>query len=147
MKVFLGVDHKGVIFKEMINTYLRNKDIEVINCKIENNPDDDHNDFALEVCSGVLENNGSFGILVCSTGIGMSIDANKIKGIYCAKVDDVDDAYYSRLHNGANVLALGIKHSEEEVKEIIDTFLKTAVSNEERYLKRIEKVKKLENNA
>lgn len=147
MKVFLGVDHKGVVFKDLIINHLQSKNIEVINCSIPNNPDDDHVDFALEVCSGVLKNNGSFGILVCSTGIGMSIDANKVKGIYCAKVDDVDDAYYSRLHNGANVLAISIKHSEEEVKIIIDTFLATAVSDNERYLRRIEKVKKLEKSA
>lgn len=147
MKVFLGVDHRGVVFKELIINHLQNKNIEVINCSIPNNPDDDHIDFALEVCEGVLENNGSFGILVCATGIGMSIDANKVKGIYCAKVDDVDDAYYSRLHNGANVLAISIKHSEEEVKNIIDKFLETDVSDKERYLNRIEKVKKLENKA
>ena len=77
----------------------------------------------------------------------MSIDANKVKGIYCAKIDDKDDAFYAKAHNGANVLALGLKHDIEEIKEMIDTFLAVEGPSEEKYLRRIEKVKKMENQA
>ncbi|MDE6284853.1 MAG: RpiB/LacA/LacB family sugar-phosphate isomerase [Bacilli bacterium] len=147
IKVFFGADHKGVKFKVAIIKHLLNNGIEVIDTGIVNNPDDDHPDFAIAVCHNVLANPESIGILVCSTGIGMSIDANKIKGIYCAKVDDKDDAFYAKAHNGANVLALGIKHDIEEVKEMIDTFLMTEGPSEERYLRRIEQVKNIEKEA
>lgn len=144
IKVFLGVDHRGAKFKEELIDHLKSNGVEVIDTGIPNDPEDDHPDFAFNVCENVLKNPGSIGLLVCGTGIGMSIDANKVKGIYCAKVDDTDDAFYAKNHNGANVLALGVKHDIEEIKEMIDTFLVTKGPSEEKYLRRIEKVKKME---
>lgn len=147
IKVFLGTDHRGLKFKEDIINHLNSNGIEVIDTGIPNDPEDDHPDFAFKVCEDVLKNEGSIGILVCGTGIGMSIDANKVKGIYCAKVDDADDAFYAKNHNGANVIALGVKHDVEEIKEIIDTFLVAKGPSGEKYLRRIEKVKKMEQSA
>lgn len=145
MKVFVGFDHKGLLIKNLVIEQLEKMKVDYEVSRILNNDFDDHVDFAVDVCKNVLKNDGSFGILVCGTGIGMSIDANKIKGIYCAKVDDVDDAYYARLHNDANVLAIGIKHEKEEVEQIIEMFLNTLPSMEEKYRRRIEKVLKIEN--
>ncbi len=147
IKIFIGADHRGAKYKEEIIDYLMASEQEVIDTGLENNPVDDHLDFAVIVCENVLKNPGSVGLLFCSTGIGMSIDANKIKGIYCAKVDDKDDAFYAKNHNDANVLAFGVKHDIESIKEMIDTFLVTKGPNEEKYLRRIEKVKQLENKA
>lgn len=147
IKIFFGADHRGVKYKDEIMEYLKNNHYEVIDSGIPNDPDDDHTDFAFKVCEQVLNNSGSLGILICGTGIGMSIDANKVKGIYCAKVDDKDDAFYAKNHNGANVLAFGVKHDIEEIKEMVDTFLVTKGPNEERYIRRIEKIKKMENQA
>ena len=144
IKVFLGTDHRGVRFKELIIKHLKENGIDIIDSGLTNDPEDDHPDFAFAVCSKVLANPGSVGILVCGTGIGMSISANKVKGIYCAKVDDVDDAFYAKNHNGANVIALGIKHEIEEVYNIIDTFLATKGPSGEKYLRRIDKVIKKE---
>lgn len=140
MKVFLGVDHRGAKYKDLIIEHLSSNGIEVHDTGIPNDPCDDHCDFAFKVCSDVLANPGSIGILVCGTGIGMCISANKVKGIYCAKVDDEDDAFYAKNHNGANVLAFGVKHSEEEIKNMIDTFLATKGPTDEKYLRRINKV-------
>lgn len=140
IKVFLGTDHRGVRFKEDIMKHLKDNGIEVKDTNIPNDPEDDHPDFAFKVCEDVLANPGSVGILVCGTGIGMSISANKVKGIYCAKVDDVDDAFYAKNHNGANVIALGIKHEKEEIFNIIDTFLATKGPSGEKYIRRINKV-------
>lgn len=145
MKVFVGFDHKGLLIKNLVIEQLEKMKVDYEVSSILNNDFDDHVDFAVDVCKNVLKNDGSFGILVCGTGIGMSIDANKIKGIYCAKVDDVDDAYYARLHNDANVLAIGIKHEKEKVEQIIEMFLNTLPSMEEKYRRRIEKVLKIEN--
>lgn len=147
IKIFFGADHRGVMVKDEIIEHLKNSNYEVIDSGLSNDPNDDHPDFAFKVCDNVLHNPGSVGILVCSTGIGMSIDANKVKGIYCAKIDDKDDAFYAKAHNGANVLALGLKHDIEEIKEMIDTFLVAEGPSEEKYLRRIEKVKKMENQA
>ncbi len=144
MKVFLGFDHKGLLIKDCVLDALRKMDVDFEISSIINNSDDDYIDFAEDVCSCVLKTPNSFGILVCGTGIGMSIGANKIKGIYCAKVDDCDDAYYARLHNDANVLAMGIKHEIEEIVQIIETFLNTSTSMDKRYKNRRDKVIKLE---
>lgn len=147
IKVFLGTDHRGVRFKEDIIKHLQENGIDIIDSGLPNDPEDDHPDFAFKVCDEVLNNPGSIGILVCGTGIGMSISANKVKGIYCAKVDDVDDAFYAKNHNGANVIALGIKHEKEDIFNIIDTFLATKGPSGEKYLRRIEKVIKKEQEA
>ncbi len=145
MKVFLGADHRGAKVKELIINHLTNNGITVIDSKIPNNPLDDHPDFAFDVCQNVLKEPNSVGILVCGTGIGMSISANKVKGIYCAKVDDEDDAFYAKNHNGANVIALSIKHDEEEIKKMIDTFLATKAPSDAKYLRRINKIIAKEN--
>ncbi len=144
IKVFLGTDHRGVRFKEDIIKHLKENGIDIIDSGIANDPEDDHPDFAFKVCEEVLAHPGSIGILVCGTGIGMSIAANKVKGIYCAKVDDDDDAFYAKNHNGANVIALGIKHDKEEICNIIDTFLATKGPSGEKYLRRINKIIKKE---
>ena len=74
----------------------------------------------------------------------MSIAANKVKGIRCARVFDENDAFTAKNHNGANVIAIGINLNIEEVYKIIDTFIATKAPNEERHLRRIEKIKEIE---
>lgn len=110
---------------------------------LTNNPTDDYPDFAYLTCKKVLENN-ALGILVCGSGIGMSIAANKVKDIRCARVFDENDAFTAKNHNGANVIAIGINLNIEEVYKIIDTFIATKAPNEERHLRRIEKIKEIE---
>lgn len=139
IKVFLGVDHQGDKYKKEIIDYLKSNGIDVIDTNLPNDPSDDYPDFAFKVCQNVLDNNG-LGILVCGTGIGMSIAANKIKGIRCARVVNENDAFTAKNHNGANVIAFGVSIDIEEVKKIIDTFIVTKNPNEERHLRRIEKI-------
>ena len=136
IKVFLGVDHQGSKFKEEIVNYLKENCIDINVVDITNS--------AYAVCMNVLENNG-LGILACGSGIGMSIAANKINGIRCAKVDNSDEAFTAKNHNGANVISFSINLDKEEIFKIIDTFLATKEPTEERHLRRIEKVKKIEN--
>ena len=143
IKVFIGVDHNGVKLKELITKYLTDNGIENELVSINNTPDDDYPDIAYDVCMKVLKENG-LGILVCGTGIGMSIAANKIKGIKCARVVDEEDAITAKNHNGANVIAFSGKLKVSNIKKIIDAFILTKNPSEERHIRRINKIDKIE---
>ena len=145
MKIFIATDHRGVNIENEIVNYLTKMGMEVIQTKIPHNDTDDYVDFAIDVANNVLKNDNSLGILICGTGIGMSIAANKVKGIRAARCVDVNDAFYSKLHNGANILCLGMENSLPKMFEIIDTFINTKNADEEKHLRRIEKIIKYEN--
>lgn len=144
IKIIIGADHQGVLVRDKIMEYLKENEIEVENVNLPNDDLDDYPDFAYAVCKKVLEEN-ELGVLVCGSGIGMSIAANKVKGIRCARVINEDDAFTAKNHNGCNVIAFSAKIDFEEIKKIIDTFIATKTVDEERHLRRIEKVNKIEN--
>lgn len=143
IKIFLGVDHQGAKYKDEIIAYLKSNGIEIEASELENNATDDYPDFAYDICKKVLQEN-ALGILVCGSGIGMSIAANKVKGIRCARVFDENDAFTAKNHNGANVIAFGINLSLDTIYKIIDTFIATKNPCEERHLRRINKVEEIE---
>ncbi len=143
IKIYIGYDHQGVKCKENIENYIKDNGFEVFPCSLPNYETDDYPDFAKDVCHQVLENNG-LGILVCGSGIGMSIAANKIKGIRCARVVTSDDAFTAKNHNGANVIAFSSSLPVSTIHEIIDNFLMTKEPNEERHIRRIKKIEKIE---
>lgn len=145
MKIFIGADHRGVELKKEIIKNLEEDGFTIINTKTPNSELDDYPDFAFEVGENVLKNEESLGILICGNGIGISIAANKIKGIRCARVTTEDDAFKAKNHNGANVLALSAEFPLEKVMEIINVFISTKSASEERHLKRINKIIKYEN--
>ncbi len=145
MKIFIGCDHQGVELKKEIIKLLQEDGFSVFDTKLENNALDDYPDFAFEVGKNIINNESSLGILICGNGIGISIAANKIKGIRCARVLNEEDAFRSKNHNGANVIALGSDISLEKAMEIINVFISTKSASEERHLKRIEKIIKYEN--
>lgn len=148
MLVVIGSDHGGFQMKEIIKKYLL-----VLGYKVKDKgcfiPDRyDYPDIATEVCQDLLnEDSGGIkkiGILFCGTGIGISIAANKIKGIRCALCHDHYTAVMSRKHNNANVLALGGRTTGKEVaKEIVETFLTTNFE-EGRHETRVQKIMALE---
>ena len=142
MKIFIGADHRGIEMKAQILKHY-NDSIELFEIKNSEQNDDDYVDYAKEVSMKVAETNG-LGILICGNGIGMSIAANKIKGIRCARVWSTDDAYKAKNHNGANMIAFGADLELELVYEIIDMFINTPSASEERHLRRIEKINNLE---
>jgi len=145
MKIFIASDHRGVTTKEEITKYLNENGIEVVEIGITNNEADDYPDFAFRIGKLINENKSSIGILICGNGIGMSIAANKVNGVRCARVVDVDDAFKAKNHNGANVIAIGANLDIELIKEIVDTFISTKPASDERHLKRIDKIIKYEN--
>ena len=145
MKVFIAADHLGIDVKHNLIKYLKSNGINALEIGIENKELDDYPDFAFKLGRLVNENVGSLGILICGNGIGMSIAANKVKGIRCARVINSDDAFKARNHNGANVIAVGANIDFEILKEIVDTFISTKSADVERYLKRINKIINYEN--
>lgn len=144
MKIAIATDHNGVNEKQEIIKYLEEKGIEILDLSTDNTPTDDYPDFAFRVAKSVINNECNFGILLCGTGIGMSIAANKVKGIRCAHVSNVEEAYHTRVDNDANMIALSYKNDLFNILEMIDKFINTPFSNEERHIRRINKIKEFE---
>lgn len=135
MKIGIGSDHGGYLVKEQLKTYLQ-ENYEIIDFGTDSVESTDYPTYAFLVGNAVADKKIEKGILVCTTGIGMSIACNKVHGVRCAKVDSNEEAVLTRQHNNSNVIALSAKKSIEEIKQIIATFLTTEFSNEERHMRR-----------
>lgn len=144
MKIGIATDHRGAEIKKEVIKILEEKGYEIHDYSPVNTPTDDYIDFAIETCKAYLNNEVDFGVLLCRTGIGMSIAANKIKGIRCAKVATKEEAELTRFDNNSNVIALNYNYSLEQLAELIETFVESPFSNEERHIRRVEKLAKLE---
>ena len=142
MKIGISNDHHGVELKNKIIKYLHERGIECINFGTNDNESVDYVEYAVKLCTAINEKQVDLGILICGTGIGMSIAANKIKGIRCGKGSTVREAALTKEHNMANVIALS--EYTENVEEIVDAFINTKYSNEERHIRRIEEIAQLE---
>ena len=140
MKIYIGTDHRGVEIEKQIVSSLRDNNYEVEESNLPHSDTDDYVDFAFDVANKVKNDKDSFGILICGTGIGMSIAANKNKGIRAARCTSPMDAYHTRNDNHSNVLCLGYNQDLNVLLEIIDTFLNTKGSLEERHLRRVGKI-------
>lgn len=145
MKIYIAADHRGVDVEKQIVNYLSQMGLDVYTSNLEHYDTDDYVDFAFELANNVADNENALGILLCGTGIGMSIAANKVKGIRAARCVDVDDAFYAKNHNDANVICLSSNINIDYLYEIIDTFINTKRANEEKHLNRIKKIIKFEN--
>ncbi len=143
--IAIASDHRGVESKKAIIKYLENMNYQIIDCSKENTPTDDYPDIAFKLCNKIVNKKADIGILVCRTGIGMSIAANKVKGIRCAKINSVEDAILSRNDNGANVMTFNYTDDIEKTKKYIDAFINAEVINDERHKRRVEKILKYEN--
>ncbi len=147
MKISLGCDHGGFALKLQIAAYLREEGHEVIDYGTHNLDSCDYPDFALAAAEAVACGECERGIVVCTTGIGISIAANKVCGIRCALCSDPLSAKMTRLHNDANMLALGGGMLGVSLaKEIVRVFLETPFSGEEKHVRRIRKIAAIEQN-
>lgn len=125
MKIVIGSDHAAFEMKEFVREFLRSKKIEVIDVGTKSSDRCDYPDYAKALVKEVLEKQLS-GILLCGSGIGVSIVANRFKGIRAALCRSVYDAEMARKHNDANVLCLGARtNTEDEVKAIIEVWINT----------------------
>ena len=145
MKIAIGCDHGALNLKNKLVSYLEGKGNEVKDFGTYTNASCDYPEFAAAAARAVASGECEKGIVLCTTGIGVSISANKIDGIRCALLSDVWSAKMTRLHNDTNVMALGAGVVGENLAlEIVDTWLGTEFSGDERHQRRIDKVMALE---
>lgn len=137
--VSIGCDHGGYDLKEKVVKHLEEKGIAVKDCGCYSKTSCDYPQFGRATAQAVASGECEKGIVICTTGIGISITANKVPGIRCALCADTLSAKMTRLHNNANMLAMGAGIVGENLAlEIVDTFLGTEFSGEERHQRRID---------
>lgn len=146
MKIYIGADHRGFRLKEKLKSFLEKLDYSVIDLGNKKyDPKDDYPIYSAIVGKIVSKDKGSAGILICGSGQGVCIAANKIKGIRAALASNAKDAYLSRNDDDCNIVCLqGDYTSLDKAKKIVKKFLNTKFSEEERHIKRIEEIRKLE---
>ena len=143
--IALGADHAGYEYKEKIKELLKSLGIEFQDFGTDSTTSTDYPDYAHKVAEFVASGKAEDGILICGTGIGMSIVANKHKGIRASNVESVNAAKFARSHNNANILAIGSRLTPwETVKEIFKIFLSTKFEGG-RHQQRVEKIHSLTN--
>jgi len=140
--LYIGSDHAGFEMKEMLKKYIAEKpEFKLIDLGAFSQDSIDYPDIAREVCEKIVDEKGSLGILICGTGIGMMMTANKREGIRAAVCTVELMAKMARLHNDANVLCLGSRIIGADLaKHIVDTFLTTKFEDDERHVRRIGKM-------
>ena len=137
----IGNDHASVDLKNEIKAYLEEKGYKVVNYGTDSSESCDYPVYGAKVGNAVASGEVDAGVLICGTGIGISITANKIKGIRAALCSDTFSAHATREHNDANILAMGARVVGEGLAlDIVDTFLETEFSNDERHIRRINQI-------
>lgn len=140
MKVGIATDHHGIEIKQELTNYLTSLGYDVINYGTDTTEMVDYPLYAFKIGEAVVKKDIDYGILICNSGIGMSIACNKVTGVRCAKVNDTWEAMMTRRDNNANVIAVGSRIEMNELKEIVKTFLTSEYANIDRYNKRIEMI-------
>ena len=142
--IAIGSDHGGYKLKEEIKKYLEEKEIKYKDLGTYDEESVDYPDIASKVSQEVQKNKENQGILICRSGIGMSIVANKFKGIRCAKCDNEEEAKYSKMHNNSNILALGADYIEtDQAIRIVRMWLATEFEGR-RHQERIQMIDEIE---
>lgn len=150
MKIYIASDHGGIKLKSEI---LASDKLQIKNYKFEDlgpfelNPDDDYPDYALKVAEAVASDEGSVGVLICRSGNGMAIAANKIKGAYAALAFSIHHAEMARRDDNANIICLDADYEGDDPIEIVKKFLETEFAGmDTRHGRRFRKIQDIENN-
>ena len=142
--IAIGSDHAGFALKQEVVKYLKEKGIEIKEMGCMDGTSCDYPLVAKEVCTEVTSGRAELAILICGTGVGMSIAANKVNGIRAALCTDYYTAKYTRLHNNSNILCMGARTiGSGSAMELVDVFLNTEFEGG-RHARRVEKIMKLE---
>ena len=143
MKIGIANDHRAYDIKEKLKNILDNYDLVDYGCF--SNEMVDYPKYAFKLSKAVIDKEVDLGVVMCGTGIGVSIACNKVKGIRCAKIDNLDEAKSAKEHNNANILAFSATtHTAQEIKEMIEIFINSTFNLEPRYKIRINQVEKYE---
>lgn len=148
MKIAIANDHAAVAMKKEIVKMLESEGYEVLNLGTGTDASVDYPFYGEKCAKAVLNKDADCGIVICGTGIGISISANKVPGIRCGLCKDVTDARLTREHNDANMLAMGARTTGlETAKDIVHEFLKTPFSNGANHIRRIHELAELDGSA
>lgn len=144
MKIGIASDHRGFNLKQELTKILKEEGYNIIDYGTDSTTSVDYPDYSLKL--GLAKKNQEIdcGIIICGTGIGVSIACNKIKEIRCVRANTIEDVELSRAHNDANIIALNENMSIKDAISFIKVFIKTDFSNIERHIRRLEKIKKIE---
>ena len=143
MKIGIISDHRGYELKEQIKENLK-EEYTIIDYGTNSKESVDYPDYAFKLGEKINEKEVELGIAICGSGIGISIACNKVKGIRCAKVENEDQAYYTRNDNDSNIVAFSAEVDLETACKIVKKFIETPFSNDERHQRRIDKMKEYE---
>ena len=139
MKLGFASDHRGYELKEYLKNYY--KDLyEIVDYGTNSLESVDYPDYAFKLGKAVVSKEVDFGIAICGSGIGISIACNKVKGVRCAKVSRIEEVLYTRHDNNANIIAFGERTHIEDAINMINAFVNTDFSNEEKHIRRINKI-------
>ena len=143
IRIGIASDHRGYILKEQIIDRLVDK-YDITDCGTTSNESVDYPDYAFKLGNLVADKDVDFGIAICGSGIGISIACNKVKGVRCAKVDSLEEVIATRNDNDSNIIAFGEKMPLDKALELIEKFIATPASQEEKHKRRREKIKEYE---
>ena len=144
MKIALASDHRGYKLKQELIEYLKTK-YEIIDLGTNSEESTDFPKYGILLGESIQKKEADLGIAICGTGIGISIAANKVKGIMCAKINNEEEAQLAKEHNNANVIALSGKLDPNKAINMVETFLKAKPNKEEKYQRRINQILNYEN--
>ena len=146
MIIAVASDHAGFELKEVLRAYLSGLGHEVLDLGTRDKTPVDYPDFAESIGLAIRNGRAERGVLICGSGVGASIAANKIPGIRASLCHDVYSAHQGKEHDDMNVIVFGARVIGQELaKDLLGTYLKAVFSNEERHQRRVDKIKKLEN--
>ena len=140
MKIAIANDHRGYKLKTYLEHELTNEGYDVINLGTDSEESVDYPDFAFKLGEKIVNKEADFGVAICGSGIGISIACNKVKGIRCAKVNNLEEVIATRNDNDSNIIALGEKMPKEKAKNLVIKFIETPWSQEEKHHRRVEKI-------
>ena len=144
MKIGIASDHRGFKLKEILKENL--EEFEITDFGTFSTDSVDYPDYALKLCTKIVEKEIDYGVAICGSGIGISIACNKVHGIRCARVVDKDDVIATRNDNDANVIALSEKIDSDLAIELVRLFVNTPTSYEEKHVRRRNKLTEIEKN-
>ena len=144
MKIAIASDHRGYNLKEYLIENLKTN-YEVLDLGTNNTESTDFPIYGIKLGETIQKNEADLGIAICGTGIGISIAANKVKGVMCAKINNENEARLAKEHNNANVIALSGDTEPNEAFNMITTFLNAEPNKEEKYQRRINQIKEYDN--
>lgn len=142
MKIYLGADHRGFELKEQLKTWFEENHLSAIDLGNDQfDPEDDYPNVAFKVAETVAADSASLGVLICGSGVGVAIAANKVKGIRAGQGWSVDQVEHAKQHDHINILTLASDYLEfSQVTELISIFIDAPVLDEEKFVRRVKKI-------